>query len=152
MIFAALCTLAFGRIEAPAPVKHQPVKLDVAKQVVQRIGIDAVCRAVQTTPIEYRDSVGEYFRKVGFQFCQMPTSGDFTYSALEKAVNEIPSPLITDTYFLDVKSTLLSLYKLSYADRLRAEIPPNRWLEQISQVFCESISEGLKDAGKAGVN
>lgn len=148
-----LSSVALGRIEmTKPPIKHQPVKVVDVQQAVKVIGTHVVCRAIQTTREDYIEIMAGYFRQVGTVFCEMQTSGDFSYSAAVTAVEKIPSPLLPDTYALDAKAALLAFYKLAYGDRLRAEIPPDRWLSEISQVFCQAISEGLKDAGKSGVN
>lgn len=148
-----LCVIAFGRIEAvKAPIKYQPVTLQSATNMIRFVATEAVCRAIQTAPIEYTDVVAGYFRQIGRVFCNMETTGDFTHSGLVSELEKIPSPLVTDTYGLDVKILLLALYKVVYGDRLRAEIPPARWLSESSQAFCEAIGQGLKDAGRTGVN
>lgn len=143
---------AASRTEPPrAPIKHQPVKVAEVQAAITVIGRNSVCRSIQTTHIDYHESVAGYFRQVGEVFCRMADNGDFTHEGMVRAVNGIPSPLLTDTYALDVKIALMALYKVTYGDRLRAEIPPDRWLAETSKVFCESISEGLKDAGKTGI-
>lgn len=81
----------------------------------------------------------------------MQMVGDFTYEGLTNRVIKIMPPLLTDSYCADTKVALVSLYKLVYRDRLRAEMPPGEWLEKASKLFCDSISEGLKAAEKPGI-
>lgn len=153
MLILCLSVPSLGRIEAPkAPIKHQPVSVQSVKAAVAPIATQALCRAIQTVTPDYTDAVAGYFRQIGNHFCDMQTSGDFSYAGLERALEKIPSPLLTESYVVDVRLALAALYKVHYGDRLRAEIPPDRWLSQLSQVFCEAISEGLKDAGRTGAN
>lgn len=135
-----------GRIE-PLRAPRRPVTIQSATNHVTALIKESVTRAIQTAPFEYEDTVAGYFRQVGNAFCNMATSGDFTHAGISKTVDAIPSPMIVDGYALDVKLMVMALYKVIYGDRLRSEITPDRWLAQMSQVFCGAINEGVKDAG-----
>lgn len=113
----------------------------------------AVYRSIQAAPnMVEADALAEFYRQVGVIFCEMPKDGNFTYAHFVTRLEKIPSPLLGDDYVLDVRALITSLYKIAYRDRLRAELSPERWLLEHSQLFCDAISAGLKDAGRAGVN
>lgn len=149
LIFGLLAAVSQGRIE-PVRAPKRPVTIQSATNHVTALIKESITRAIQTAPFEYEEAVAHYFRQVGNAFCNMAVSGDFTHAGISKAADDIPSPMIVDGYALDVKIMVLALYKVIYGDRLRSEIPPDRWLAQMSQVFCEAINAGLKDAGQTG--
>lgn len=147
-----LCTLAFGKIEPVVTTNHLPVTLKSVKDCVTLVATHSVCRAIQTSPVEYSDAVATYFRELSKVFCDMQKNGNYTPDNLESEVKKLLPPLVTDSYMQATRVAILSIYKLAYEDRLRAEIPPDRWLSQVSLLFCEAIREGLKDAGRSSGN
>lgn len=121
-----------------------------AQQAIQAIVAPGVARAIQTSE-SHAEGIAYYFRSIGAVFCGMSTNANFSAEYLSAEVDKLPAPLAPDTYFLDVRASIVSQYKLVYADRTRAELPPIEWLSKISETFCSSIKAGIQQGGKGNI-
>lgn len=112
----------------------------------------AIDRAIrEADPPNTGENVYHYFRQFGGIFCAMNTNGNFTPEHLEAQLQQVPSPLVQDNYMIEVTRVILSLYRLAYRDRIRAELPAVEWIVKIADTFCETIDRGIKKTGRQGI-
>lgn len=137
------------RLRPPVPA---PVKLDGLRPAVEQVTSAAVTRAILRSPNpNVGENVANYFREVGKVFASMETNANFSAEHVETNINALPMPLEADNYTVDVKTLIVTLYKLAYADRGNAEVPPVEWLGKVCVMFRTSITNGLKGAGRVGL-
>lgn len=129
--------------------EYDPIRTEQVKAALEPVAAGAIRRIIFNSP-QHSDQIAEYFRSIGKIFCQMDASGEFSPETLIAEVDKLTAPLIGDVYIIDIKNALLALYRINYADRFRAELPPDKWPRQIASLFCGAIDRGLKDAGKPG--
>jgi hypothetical protein len=135
------------RLRPPAPLQ---IKVDQVKPAIDLICATSVTRAIQRTPAT-AESVSIYFREVGRVFAATETNGNFTAEGIIAGIDKIPSPLDAEQYVVDVRTLIITLYRLAYEERTRAELPPVEWLSRVCMLFRSSINTGLKDAGRVGI-
>lgn len=134
------------RLRPPAPTK---VKIEQYKPLEQFCA-NAITRAIERKP-SASENVSYYFREMGKVFAGMETNGNFSIEHFISSVDKIAIPLESDSYTQDVKMLIIFLYKLSYEERTRAELPPLEWLSRICSLFRNAINTGLKDSGRVGL-
>lgn len=138
------------RLRQP-PTPPVKVKLSDLKVAIEFIA-PAIERAIQQPdPPNAGENTYHYFRQVGGIFCGMDTNGNFTPEYLDEAMLKVPSPLVQDTYMLEITRVITSLYRLAYRDRIRAELPPVEWLSKIAEAFCEIVNRGIMKTGREGI-
>lgn len=128
------------------------VKLSQAKAMIEPAAAGALRRVLQNSP-EHAPLIARYASSIAGVFCTMSLSNQFSPDFLITEANKFFDPAlekIGDGYVLDAKNAGVGIYRLLWGDRLRAEIPEDQWLHQVCQFFCESINQGLTDAGYPG--
>jgi hypothetical protein len=141
-----------GDLRLITPSAAKPATIAELKAALEPIATKGITRTIQsTTPAENTEAVWHYFREVGLVFSGMSTNGNYTSEFVTASINQIPTPLVTTGYLLEIKSILLSLYRMAYTDRMNAELPPSKWLPEVAEAFTASIDLGLKKSGRAGL-
>lgn len=130
--------------------EYDPVKTEQVKAAIEPIAAGAIRRVIENSP-QHADEIATYLRSVGRIFCAMETNGNFSAEFLITEADKLTAPLLKDNYVVDIKNAILALYRINYADRFKAELPPDKWPRHVASLFCASIDRGLKDAGKPGV-
>lgn len=132
--------------------KFDPVKTQAAKDTIQPIAASSVRRVITNSP-QHSDAIADYFRSIGTAFCKMEATGNFSPQQLVDAADAATAKLQAgvDPFVIDLKNAIVALYKLNFGARFNAELPPDKWPAFVASVFCQGISQGLKDAGKPGV-
>ncbi len=129
-------------------------RTEKVKAVAESVSTLVLRRALQRFPTE-ADEIARYARAVGAVFCEMQATKKFNPESLEAGIAAITLPLITDetvaAYVADARDVLKLTYRVFYADRFDAELPPEKWPAVVADVFCNSIDRGLKDSGRPGV-
>jgi hypothetical protein len=128
------------------------VKVSQAKALINPIAASGVRRALNNSP-EHAPEIARYAAAFAGVFCTMSLSNEFRPEFLIDQTAQFSDPelgKIGDGYLIDIKNAVVGLYKVFYGDRFRAEIPPDEWLHSVSEFFCESINQGLNDAGYPG--
>jgi hypothetical protein len=128
-----------------------PVKTETVKNALQGPLQETVTRIIKNSP-QHSAQIGNYFRAVGSVFCKMRDTGTFDstflIAELDKATAGLQSGL--DPLAITAKNTAIGLYTVFYAQRTRAELPPDKFAWNLADLFCKAINTGLKDAGQPG--
>lgn len=135
------------------PVKtYDPVKTQQVKDAVQPVLSSAVRRVLENNPTK-KAEIAEYFKAVAAPFCVIGTTGVVDLTLLQASLESITAKYQgkVDPLAIDVKNSALSLFKVYYGDRFKAELPPDAWTRNIADLVCVSVDQGLKDAGLPGV-
>lgn len=128
------------------------VKLSQAKAMIEPAAAGALRRVLQNSP-EHAPLIARYAASVAGVFCTMSLSNQFSPDFLIAEADKFFDPALAkigDGYVIDAKNAAIGIYRLLWGDRLRAEIPADQWLHQVCEFFCESINQGLTDAGFPG--
>lgn len=132
---------------------YDPVKTQQVKDAVTPVVASVVRRVINNSP-QHAEEISRYIRAVGSVFCAASASGQLSpvevITALDAATADLQSAGVDDE-IIDGKNLLISLYKINYGDRFKAELPPDKWPKNVADVICESIDRGLKDARQPGV-
>lgn len=152
LTIAAVCIFAGCRSTNPTTGQREydPVKTEQVKAAIEPIAAGAIRRVLQNSP-QHSDQIAGYLRSIGGIFCAMETNGNFSAEYLITEADKLTAPLLKDNYVVDIKNAILALYRINYADRFKAELPPDKWPRHVASLFCASIDRGLKDAGKPGI-
>ena len=129
-----------------------PVKLQQAKDALVPVVSSVLRRAIARSP-EHAAEIGNYSRAIGQVFCKMVTEKKFTPDYLIDAADKDTQGLQANVppEIIDMKNAAIALYKMFLSDQVMVAIPDNAWAMNVSQLFCESIDQALKDSGQAGV-
>lgn len=130
---------------------YDPVKTSAVKSALQAPLQEVVTRVILNSP-QQSDELAAYFRAVGTVFCRMRDSGTFDSTFLIAEIDKVTGGLQAglDPLAITAKNTAIALYVIFYSQRTRAELPPDAFAWNLSDLFCKSINTGLRDAGKAG--
>lgn len=135
---------------------YDPVKTAKVQEAVKPVLQTAVSQAIARNTNDAVVIAG-YLRGVGTIFCQMHRDKKFAPEYLASEINSRLSGLLTslkpDTqlWVLTAKNLMVALYGIRFADRANADIPEDGYLAFLSELFCNSINQGLLDAGQPGV-
>ena len=130
-----------------------PIKTQQAKEIVEPILRIGTRRIILNNP-DNAIQTGNYFRYAGGVFCYMKETGQLDPTSITAGLRD----LIPENYLakedvqigLDFKVSLEALYRQFYNQRLRAELPPDKWAYHVADLFCNAIDAGLRDAGQPG--
>lgn len=130
---------------------YDPVR---SAQVVAALKVpiqESVTRIIRNSP-EHSDEIANYFRSIGNVACKMELTGLFTPEQLLTEIDKVTGPLQSKVppLAITIKNTAVALFTIFYAERLRAELPPDKWPAHVAKLLCGAIDGGLKDAGKPG--
>lgn len=131
------------------------VKVQQVKDAITPVAASAVRRVILNSP-EHSDELAVYFRSLGSVFCAMSDTGEFSPVTLITAVDNATLPYQLqlqgdEQIAIDIKNAVVAVYKIYYGDRFKAELPPDSWVKNLADLLCDSINQGLKDAGKPGI-
>lgn len=146
ILFLSGCSTVNGKRQV------DPVKVSQARAIIEPVAAGAIRRVILNSP-EHAPEIARYAAAVAGVFCTMSLSNEFAPEFLVTQLDRFADPelaKISDGYLIDVKNAGVGVYKLLWGDRLRAEIPATNWLHAVCELFCESISQGLSDAGYPG--
>lgn len=131
---------------------YDPVKTEQVKAAVTPVVASVVRRVINNSP-QHSEEIANYLRAVGAVFCSASASGSLGPEQIIAAADAATAGLQANVEpeIIDGKNLLLALYKINYADRFKASLPPDKWPKNVADVICASIDQGLKDAGKPGV-
>jgi len=135
------------------PVKvYDPVKTQQVKDAVLPITASTVRRVLENNPTKAVE-IASYFRAIGTPFCSIAATGLVDLNLLTNVLDAATASRIgkLDPVAIELKNTLLALFKVFYADRFKAELPPEAWTRNIADVICSALDQGLKDAGLTGI-
>lgn len=127
-------------------------KIDKIKALADPVAASAIRQALVNSP-EHAVKIAPYLNAVAGVFCTMSISNEFSPTYLIDAANKLVDPelaKIGNGAVLDGKELVIAAYKILYGDRLHAEIPPDQWMHKVCEFFCESITQGLINAGYPG--
>lgn len=132
-----------------------PAKTEQAKAAIQPVITGAVRRLLINNP-QHAPEYASYIRQAGRVFCQMDAAGRFEPSFLIEQLDLIlTGSALADPrydYLLTIKDAAIALYRINYAQRLTAELPPDAWARQTASLFCSAIDQGLKSANQPGLD
>jgi len=131
---------------------YDPIKTDQVKAALAPFVTTGIRAVIANNP-RHRDELGTYFRGVGTVFCRMHETGQFSADYIYEEIGKLVAPKIAeaDPLLLAAKDAAVSLFLIFYADRFRAELPPDAWPAHVSELVCQSIDTALKDSGLPGV-
>lgn len=144
---AAVGLTACKTTDSAGNQKFDPVKTEQVKAAVEVPIASLVRRSITDNPSKATE-LGIYFRALEGVFCRMRDTGKFEPAYLISEVDKLTAPLIKDDLAIDTKNLAVSLYRIFYADRLNAELSAEKWPYHVTDVICNSIKQGLKDAGQ----
>lgn len=122
------------------------------KAALTPVMASVVHRVIENSP-EHSEQIAAYMRAVGKVCCEAQSTGQIGPYSLIYAVDAATAPLLAEGVspdIIDAKNVLLALYRIQYADRYNAELSPEKWPYHVLALICDSVDQGLKDAGKAG--
>jgi len=129
-----------------------PVKLQQAKDALVPVVSSVLRRAIARSP-DHAAEIGNYARAIGQVFCKMVAekkfTADYLIDAADKATQSLQANVPPEV--IDMKNAAIALYKIFLSDQLMVTVPDNAWAMNVSQLFCESIDQALKDSGQPGV-
>lgn len=130
---------------------YDPVKTEQVKAALA-VPIQGGIRRVLARSPQHSDEIAAYFRQIAGVFCKMRDTQKFTPEYLVDEINKLATPQISDPLVLDVKDTAVALYKLFYASRGNAVLPPDQWPYHVADLICTAFNQALLDSGKPGVS
>ena len=131
---------------------YDPVKTEQVKAAIEPVLSSVVRRVVNNSP-QHGDEIAGYMRAAGGVFKSAAETGSLGPEQLIAAMDAATAGLqdSVDPEIIDGKNALLSLYRILYGDRFKAELPPDQWPRHVADVIAGGIDQGLKDAGKLGI-
>lgn len=155
LIISSLALLAFTGCKTANPTtgvqEFDPVKTEQVKAVITPVTSGIVRRVILNNP-KNADEIGNYMRAVGGVFCSASETGKLgpeqIIEAMDSATLYLQGGVAPE--IIDGKNLLIALYRINYGSRFTAELPPDQWPKNVADVICESIDQGLKDAGQTG--
>ena len=131
---------------------YDPVKTAQIQAALEPIASGALRRAILNSP-HHAAETANYARAIGGVFCDMSATSQFDplylITALDRATAGLQADV--DPLIIDTKNALIAIYEIAWADRLRAELPPDSWLKFTADFVCDVIDRTLKDLGEPGV-
>lgn len=156
LLLLAGLMLCFSACMTTDPVTRErvydQVKTDTVKAALKPVVSGSITAVLLNNPTK-KEEYGAYFRSVGNVFCNMRVSGEFTPSFLIREVERLTLQLQSQAppLVLVAKQSLIGLYEAFYAQKVRAELPPDKWPAHVADLFCDAIDTALKDSGLQGV-
>jgi len=154
MAVLLVMTLSTGGCKSVNPTtgvsEYDPVKTQMVEDSLQPIISGGIRRVIRNSP-QHAQDIGNYFRAIGGALCAMSASGEASPDVLIAAAEAATAKLQagTDPYVIDIKNSVVALYKVLFSARFRAELPADQWPRHVCSLFCASINGALKDAGQA---
>lgn len=149
LVYKATAGGAVSELRNP-PMPPKPMSVEQLKPAIDLICIHTVTRAIQRDS-KQSENVANAFRQIGRVFEGMQTNVNYSVEYASKEIHAIQFPPEAPEYAEHVRGLIVMLYRVAYAERNSAEMIPTEWLWKICKLFRDSISTGLKDAGREGV-
>jgi len=132
--------------------EFDPVRTESVKAAIEPVITGTIRRVLNRNP-KHAVEIANYIREGGKVFCEMDATGKFDPLFLAGRLDALFVPQIGADLelLLTLKDSAIALYKINYAQRLTAELPPEEWPRQVANLFCNGIDRGLKSAGQPGV-
>lgn len=86
-----------------------------------------------------------YLAAMGQVFCQMQAGTNFSPAYLVAEVNKLAPPVRNELLSF-TRDFLISQYEANYADRLTADLSPEKFPYFLAGLLCQGITLGLSDA------
>jgi hypothetical protein len=152
--FAATSTLLVGckTTNSEGQSEFDPVKTEQVKAAVTPVVASVVRRIVNDPEHPDRSEAARlYLTAVGGVFCQASATGQLTPDQIITALDTVTAGLQeqVDPLVIDAKNVLIAIYRINYAEKHNAELPPDKWPHAVLDVLCDSITQGLADATRA---
>lgn len=125
-------------------------KLSEVREVLEPVVASGIRRALQNSPAHTAE-IATYMRAVGQVFCDMHSGKQFSPAYLVDALSKVATPSLPDTYAIDIKNSVVAIYKIAFGKRFTSGFPADQWTDQVCVLICDSINTGLTDAGQAGL-
>lgn len=127
-----------------------PVRLTQIRDIIEPGAASVLRRTIQRSP-QHAQEIKDYAGAVSSIFCQMQQSGNFSVDSLIAAADKATSRLQSNASgnadwtadLVDAKGVLIGVYKAAAADDLTWKLPDNVWLQQISALICNAITQAL---------
>lgn len=129
-----------------------PVKTEQVKAAVEPF-VASIARRILLNNPKQAAEIGNYMRAVGGVFCDASSSGQLSPDQIITAIDGATANLQNgaDPLVIDGKNLIITIYRIAYGERFKAELPADQWPKNVADVLCAAIDQGLKDAGQAGV-
>jgi hypothetical protein len=128
-------------------------KTEKVKAAIAPLITGPIRRVLAKNP-QHAAEISNYIRSVGEVFCLMDSQKKFSPEFLVDQLNKLTAPAIVginDELILSARDAVIALYKINYADRFNAELPPDQWPAQVANLLCGAIDQALKDSGQPGI-
>jgi hypothetical protein len=126
------------------PAKTAQVKAVVKPPIKQGV------RILLAKNVNHRAEILKYLASGRDIFCNMQKNKNFSPAYLIEQANLLGTPelakALNDDYILTAKDLIIALYTINFADKGNVAIPEETWGYQISEVFCESLTEAINES------
>lgn len=118
---------------------HDPVKTEKVRAALKPLASAAVAGVVANNP-----EAGAYFDQAAAAVCQMRDAQAFTLENFRARLLGIidrqtgVDPLVRIGFV-----SLISIFEINYAERLRADLPPDKFTWNLLDVLCDGIRGGI---------
>lgn len=144
----ALITLPACTTKAPdGTVQFDPVKTEKVKAGVQPAISLGIKKIIDNSP-QHAPEIAAYIRSAGDIFCRMVVDQQFSPDVLITALDKLVAPKIGNDELAVGKDLLVTLYRINYAGKFATPVDQQKWGGVVSQIMCDSIKAGLKNAGQ----
>lgn len=147
--------LIFGAAGCATTASTSPsfaTKVAQVREAIEPVAAAVIRRVISRSP-QHATEIAGYARAVALVFCQMKATSRFDVAYLvagaDAATAQYQASLTPD--IVDAKNGAIALYKVFASDTLSVQLPDNVWLSTVCSLFCDSISQALKDSGQLGI-
>lgn len=128
-------------------------KTEKVKAALSPLITGPIRRVLAKNP-QHAAEISTYIRSVGEVFCLMDSEKKFSPEFLVDQLSKLTAPAVAglnDELILSARDGVIALYKINYADRFNAELPPDKWPAQVANLMCNAINQALIDSKQPGV-
>ena len=120
-----------------------PVKTEKVKAIIKPQVSTLVALVVNNNP-----GTREHFQLAADQICLLRDSGQVTPATFQVAINSAFANWDGSNRLEVIAgvNVLIALVEINYADRLRADLPPEKFAWNLFDVLCEGIKQALEQA------
>ena len=116
-----------------------PIKVEKVKAAIEPVVTIVVARVVKKNK-----DTALYFSAASDVFCKIKETKEFAPEFVVDALNRATEGLIANQDVNDAKILIISLYKITAADKGRSNVSEDVFLTNLVDVLCNSIREGVK--------
>lgn len=140
-----LClTLGILTFSGCALFKDKTGAIDIVKVEKVKAAIEPVVTVVIARVVKKNKDTALYFSVVSDVFCKIKETKEFAPEFVIDALNKATENLIINQDVNDAKTLIISLYKITAADKGRSNVSEDVFLTSLVDVLCNSIREGVK--------